>query len=72
MFGGDAFEYITVTLADNFADIDKGPAIRRVLGEQGAMKLLQKLAPGVITHLERSVVRYVSELSIMPAEMPSK
>lgn len=44
----------------------------RVLGEQGAMKLLQKLAPGVVTRLDRSVIRYVPELSIMPAEMPSK
>ncbi len=72
VFGGDAFEYITVTLADNFADIDKGPPIMRVLGEQGAMKLLQKLAPGVVTRLDRSVIRYVPELSIMPAEKPSK
>jgi len=70
MFGGDANEYTTLTLRDSFAEIDKGPVPVQVLGAEGAQALLQKLPAGTVTHIERSIVRFVPELSIMPAEMP--
>ena len=72
IFGEDVNEFVTLLLRDNFADIDKGPITVQVLGAEGARKLTQKLAPGAVVHLARSFIRYVPELSIMPAEMPSK
>ena len=72
MFGEDVNEYITVTLRDSFADIDKGPIPVQVLGADGARQLNQKLPAGVITHVKRSFVRYVPELSIMPAQAANK
>ena len=72
MFGDDVNEYITLTLRDSFADIDKGPVPVQVLGAEGAQKLNQKLPAGVITHIKRSFVRYVPELSIMPAQTANR
>lgn len=66
IFGGDANEYITLTLRDSFTDLDKGPVLVQALGEEGAQKLLQKLPAGVVGHVERSLTRFVPELSIMP------
>jgi hypothetical protein len=65
-FGGDANEYITLTLHKNFAEIDQGPPAARVLGREGAMKLAQKIPPGVVVNVERSISRYRPDLSIMP------
>jgi hypothetical protein len=70
IFGGDANEYVTLTLRENFAEIDKGPIPIQVLGEEGAKKLFEKLPAGTVTHIERSISRFMPELSIMPAEMP--
>ena len=67
IFGGDANEYITLTLRDSFTDLDKGPVLVQALGEEGAKKLLQKLPAGVVVHVERSLTRFVPDLSIMPA-----
>ena len=67
IFGGDANEYITLTLRDSFTDLDKGPVLVQALGEEGAQKLLQKLPAGVVVHVERSLTRFIPELSIMPA-----
>lgn len=67
IFGGDANEYVTLTLRESFAELDKGPVIVQVLGPDGAEKLLQKLPAGSVTHLERSISRFVPELSFMPA-----
>lgn len=67
IFGGDANEYITLTLRDSFTDLDKGPVLVQALGEEGAQKLTQKLPAGVVVHVERSLTRFVPELSIMPA-----
>ena len=67
LFGGDANEYITLTLRDSFTDLDKGPVLVQALGEEGAQKLVQKLPAGVVVHVERSLTRFVPELSIMPA-----
>jgi hypothetical protein len=63
IFGGDANEYITLTLRDTFSELDKGPVIVQALGREGADKLVQKLPVGTVTHMERSLTRYVPELS---------
>ncbi|HUS10376.1 MAG TPA: hypothetical protein VMZ30_07905 [Pyrinomonadaceae bacterium] len=70
IFGGDANEYVTLTMRDSFADIDKGPIPTQVLGAEGAQKLFAKLPAGAVTHIDRTIMRLVPELSIMPAEMP--
>ena len=67
IFGGNANEYITLTLRDTFSDLDKGPVLVQALGPEAAQKLMQKLPAGVVVHLERSIVRFVPELSIIPA-----
>ena len=72
MFGDDVNEFITLTFRDSFADIDKGPVPVQTLGADGARQLNQKLPAGVITHIKRSFVRYVPELSIMPAQTSSR
>jgi hypothetical protein len=66
IFGGDANEYVALTLRESFADLDKGPVLVQALGEEGAQKLLQKIPSGTVTHLERSLARFAPELSIMP------
>jgi hypothetical protein len=63
IFGGNANEYITLVLRESYAELDKGPPMVQVLGEEGAMKLLQKLPAGVVTHVERSITRYAADLS---------
>jgi hypothetical protein len=54
-------------MRDSFADLDKGPVLVQALGEEGAQKLLQKLPAGVVVHVERSLSRFMPELSFMPA-----
>ena len=66
IFGGNANEYITLTMRDNFADLDKGPVLIQALGPEGAQKLTQKLPAGAVVNLERSLTRLVPELSILP------
>jgi hypothetical protein len=70
IFGGDPNEYVTLVMRDSFAEIDKGPVAVQVLGPEGAQKLFDKLPAGTVTHIERSITRFVPELSIIPAEMP--
>jgi hypothetical protein len=67
IFGGNANEYITLTMRDSFADLDKGPVLVQALGQEGAQKLIQRMPVGTVVHLERSLARFVPELSIMPA-----
>jgi hypothetical protein len=67
IFGGNANEYITLTMRDSFADLDKGPVIVQALGQEGAQKLMQKMPTGAVVNLERSLARFVPELSIMSA-----
>ena len=67
LFGGDGNEYVTLTMRDSFADLDKGPVLIQALGPEGAQKLVQKMPAGTVVHLERSIARFVPELSIMPA-----
>jgi hypothetical protein len=66
IFGGNANEYITLTMRDSFADLDKGPVHVQVLGQEGAQKLMQKMPAGAVVNLERSIARFVPELSIIP------
>jgi hypothetical protein len=66
IFGGNANEYLTLTMRDSFADLDKGPVVIQALGQEAAQKLTQKLPAGTVVHLERSITRFVPELSIMP------
>ncbi|HET6892281.1 MAG TPA: hypothetical protein VFH31_14360 [Pyrinomonadaceae bacterium] len=68
IFGGNANSYIALTMRESFADLDKGPVVNQVLGAEGAMKLVQKLPTGTVTNLERSLARFVPELSFMPPE----
>jgi hypothetical protein len=62
MFGGDGNEFVTLSLVNSFADLDKGPATVRVLGAEGAAKLAAKTA-GIVTHVERKIIRYNADLS---------
>ena len=65
IFGGNGDEYITLTMRDSFADLDKGPVHVQALGQEGAQRLVQKIPAGAVVHLERSIARFVPELSIM-------
>jgi len=67
IFGGNANEYITLTMRDSFADLDKGPVHIQTLGQEAGQKLMQKLPAGAVVNLERSITRFVSELSIGPS-----
>jgi hypothetical protein len=66
-FGGDPTFYVA-TLVANFAEIDKGPAQTRAFGQAAAARGQQKLA-GVVTHVERTVIREMAELSFAPRPM---
>ncbi len=72
MFGGNANEYITVTLHKNYAEIDQGPPAVRVLGADGAAKLYRKLPAGVVVNQERNVSRFRADLSILPTQTSAK
>lgn len=67
LFGGDGNEYITLTMRDSFTDLDKGPIPVQTLGPEGAKKLGQKLPAGTVVHVERSLTKFLPELSILPA-----
>lgn len=64
IFGGNGNEYITLTMRDSFADLDKGPVLIQAIGPEAAQKLMQKLPAGTVVNLERSITRFVPELSI--------
>lgn len=70
--GGDANQYITLVLHNSFAELEKGPPPVRVLGQDGAAKLAQKMPAGVVTRVERRVMRLVPELSYRPAQAAVK
>jgi len=71
VLGGDANEYVGVTVLDKFADLDKGNPLLRALGQDGFNKYLQKTA-GIIVHQERIVARFRADLSFMPEPMAEK
>ena len=65
VLGGDINEFTTLIFYDTFADIGKGHPFDRILGADGSRQLTAK-AVGIVTHVERSIVRYVQELSFAP------
>jgi hypothetical protein len=65
VFGGNANEYHILTYLSSFADIDKGPAQLRVLGQAGAAALAAK-GSAHISSIERTILRYVPDLSFRP------
>ncbi len=71
VFGGNVNQYVTLTIHDTFADIDKGAPVTRALGAEGASKLGQKVA-GIVTRVERSIARYNPELSFAPTQTPPR
>ncbi len=65
IFGGDVNEYHSLTFRETFAELDKGPIAVQMLGEDGAAALMQKLPTGVVVRQERTLMRFVPELSIV-------
>jgi hypothetical protein len=62
VLGGDVSSFTTLIFYDSFADIGKGHPFRRILGADGERQLSAKAA-GIVTHVERSIIRYVPDLS---------
>lgn len=69
---GPGFTFVTVTPVENFAQFDQGPAIRRVLGEQGFAKYNAKLRPMLVsTHsVVQTLLRDASLQSGMTSSPP--
>lgn len=61
-YGGDSSQYMTLLLFENFTDLGRGHPLERALGADGAMKLQSKVT-GIITKLERYVIRFNEVLS---------
>ena len=72
VYGGDANSYTIVVPYDTFAEIGKGPAVQRALGDAAYQSVMRKNI-GVVTHIERMVARYLPDLSFGgPPESSSK
>ena len=71
VLGGDPNEYVTLTLHENYAELEKGPPARRVLGREREAEVYRKLPTGVVMHMNRIVARYVPELSYRPTTQQS-
>lgn len=69
VYGGETSQYVTLVLFENFAALGRGHPLERALGADGLAKLQGKLT-GVITKLERHVVRYNDALSFRPSMPP--
>jgi hypothetical protein len=65
VFGGNAGEYHEVTYMASFADLDLGPAQTRLMSATERAAMAAKRSPH-IAHVERSLLRYVPELSYSP------
>ncbi len=70
MYGGDVSEYVTLTFFNSFAEMEKNDpfmrsTVQRVAGEAVAERNLLKTL-GVIVGLEREVIRFRPDLSILP------
>jgi hypothetical protein len=63
VFGGDPNEYVTLTLMDSFAEIGKGSPVARGMGGQAAFNRWAAKVGGIIASQERSVGRYLPDLS---------
>jgi hypothetical protein len=66
MYGGDINEYLIVTPQENFAELDKGHPIARVIGREAFLKMIQRLPTGVVVRQQRMISRYASGLSYRP------
>jgi hypothetical protein len=66
IFGGDANEYGTMQLMDNYAEVDTGPLTTRVLGQAAAQQLTAKVAPHIASQ-RRELFRYAPDLSFRSA-----
>jgi hypothetical protein len=64
-FGGEGNTFVVATLLHNFAELDKGPATLRAYGQARATAIQQKLA-GIVTHVERTVVRALPDYGFRP------
>jgi hypothetical protein len=62
ILGGDINGFTSLIFYDSFAEIGKGHPFQRVLGVEGERQLNEKAA-AFVAHVERSVLRYVPELS---------
>jgi hypothetical protein len=62
---GAAFSSFSIVPAENFAALDKTDALEQVLGKDGAAKVTTKMQ-GVITRIERRVLLFRPDLSILP------
>lgn len=71
IFGGNPNEYISLTLQDSFADLDKGNPLNRV-NQEDAAKVVQKFPDEIIENTELSVMYYNPALSIRPSAPPMK
>ena len=70
VYGGDVDEYITLTFFDSFAELEKNDPSQtsvqnRVAGEGTGQKNVLKTV-GVIVNLERNIIRFRPDLSILP------
>lgn len=70
MYGGDVSEYITLTFFNSFAELEKNDpflrsTIQRIAGAETAERNFQKTI-GVIVGLERELIRFRPDLSILP------
>lgn len=62
IYGGDTSQYVTLLSFENFAELGRGHPLERALGADGLSTLQGKLT-GVVTTLERHVVRLNEALS---------
>ena len=65
VYGGDTSQYVTLLTFENFADLGRGHPLERALGADG-MSTLQGKLTGVVTTLERHVIRLNEALSFGP------
>jgi hypothetical protein len=65
VFGGNANEYHTVVLLPTFSELDRGPAQASLLKPAEAAAMAAKVTPH-IEHVERTILRYVPDLSYRP------
>jgi hypothetical protein len=67
VYGGNVGTYFTAVSYDTYEAIGKGHPFQIVLGEDGTRRLEAKFT-GIVTRLERFVMRFRSDLSYPPAK----
>lgn len=71
VYGGDSNTYGTLLLFENYSALAKGHPLARALGENGMARLGQKSAPFIVK-LERTLIRYLADLSYGPTPPTSE